>query len=460
MQASEPVKHGSSMNRTAKTTVVVFFIFMLLHQTDKLLIGPLQPDIMKTFNMTYTQWGFINSGALIVGTLLYPVWGWLSDKYNRGKLIALASFIWGSTTWLSAIAPNFHKPPRFSDFMITRSSTGIDDSSYPGLYSLVSDLYSPKLRGKVYGILQLTQPIGYLLGMIIALMFTAALGSGGLALFMSQKLGLVLAGWQMVFFLTGALGIVLAVVIFFVVKDVPRGSSEDELQSVETTKYKFSWKTLSMIFQRRSLIMVYLQGFAGVFPWNVITYYIFGYLETQRGYDSTTTLLIMGPAVLLMAAGYPAGGWLGDKLFKTNKRGRLIASEIGVVIGMVGLLLAMNTPTPDTLLFAVLLCITAFFMPFASPNIISTMYDVTLPEVRSSANAIESFIENAGAWTAPILAGILADATSVGNAITLICTVAWGLCVVFLLGAIFFIPKDIESLHKQLEARALESAVK
>ena len=176
MEASQIQETRTPMNRTAKTTVVIFFIFMLLHQTDKLLIGPLQTDIMKTFNMTYTQWGFINSGALIVGTALYPLWGWLSDKYNRGKLLAAASLIWGSTTWLSALAPNFHKPARFSDFMITRSSTGIDDSSYPGMYSLISDLYSPKMRGKVYGILQLTQPIGYLIGMIIALMFTTALG--------------------------------------------------------------------------------------------------------------------------------------------------------------------------------------------------------------------------------------------------------------------------------------------
>ncbi|PKN98525.1 MAG: MFS transporter [Chloroflexi bacterium HGW-Chloroflexi-4] len=423
------------MNRGAKTTVVVFFIFMLLHQTDKLLIGPLQTPIMDTFKMSYTQWGLINSGALIVGTLFYPLWGWLSDKYNRGKLLAIASFIWGSTTWLSALAPNF------KSFLVTRSSTGIDDSSYPGMYSLISDLYSPKVRGKVYGILQLTQPIGYLIGMVVALMLTEAVG-----------------GWKNIFIITGSLGIMLAVVIYFTVKDVPRGSSETELQGVEIHQHKFNWKSLSQIFKKKSLWMVYAQGFAGVFPWNVITYYIFGYLGTERGYDETTTLMIMAPAILLMAAGYPAGGWLGDKIFKKNKGGRLIASEIGVVLGMVGLFLAMNTPNEQVLLFGVLLCLTAFFMPFASPNIISTMYDVTLPEVRSSAQSVESLIETAGAWTAPILAGVLADATSVGFSIKLICTAAWSLCVVFLLIAIFFIPKDINSLHKELEARAFEDA--
>jgi len=435
MDVTEAKDIKPRMNRGAKTTVAVFFVFMLLHQTDKLLIGPLQTPIMDTFKMTYTQWGLINSGALIVGTLFYPLWGWLSDKYNRGKLLALASLIWGSTTWLSALAPNF------KTFLMTRSSTGIDDSSYPGMYSLISDLYSPKVRGKVYGILQLTQPIGYLIGMVVALMLTQAVG-----------------GWQNIFIITGSLGIVLAVVIYFTVKDVPRGSSETELQGVEIQQHKFNWKALSQIFKKKSLWMVYAQGFAGVFPWNVITYYIFGYLGTERGYDETTTLMIMAPAILLMAAGYPVGGLLGDKIFKKHKGGRLIASEIGVVLGMVGLFLAMNTPNEQVLLFGILLCITAFFMPFASPNIISTMYDVTLPEVRSSAQSVESLIETAGAWTAPILAGVLADATSVGFSIKLICTAAWSLCVVFLLLAIFFIPKDINSLHKELEARALEAA--
>jgi hypothetical protein len=54
---------------------VVFFLFMLLHQTDKLMIGSMQTPISATFNLNDLQWGLINSGGLIVATLLYPVWG-------------------------------------------------------------------------------------------------------------------------------------------------------------------------------------------------------------------------------------------------------------------------------------------------------------------------------------------------------------------------------------------------
>ena len=419
-----------NLKRAARVSTVLFFFFMLLHQTDKLLIGPLQTQVMETFKMTYTQWGLINTGALLVGAILYPVWGWLNDHYNRGKLLALASLIWGSTTWLSAIVKTF------PGFLVTRSSTGIDDSSYPGMMSLLADYYPPKVRGKVYGFLQLTQPLGYLLGMVLALIL------GGML------------GWRSIFYITGSLGIVLAIAIFFGVKDVPRGSSEEELQGVEVSKYKFSWKTAVEIFKKRSLWFVFAQGFIGVFPWNVITYYFFGYLATERGYDSNTQLMIMAPAVLFMAAGYPLGGAIGDRLFKKTKRGRLIAGAIGIFLGAVLLYFTINTPIPQVALFTILLLGTALFMPFAAPNIISTIYDVTLPEVRSSANAIQNFIEFIGSAAAPLIAGIIADRFSVGTAILGICLTAWAFCFIFILVAIVLIPKDINAMHRQLQERA------
>ena len=75
--------------------VAVFFVFMLLHQCDKLLIGPLTTPIMEEFGINHAQMGFITTGALIVGAFFYPLWGYLYDRYARAKLLALASFIVG-----------------------------------------------------------------------------------------------------------------------------------------------------------------------------------------------------------------------------------------------------------------------------------------------------------------------------------------------------------------------------
>jgi fucose permease len=258
-----------------------------------------------------------------------------------------------------------------------------------------------------------------------------------------------------VFYLTGSLGIIVSFVIFLFVKDRPRGSMEPELSSVEhLERFKFSWKTVGGLFKKKSLIILFLQGFIGVFPWNVITYWFFDYLKTERGYNDTQTLLTMVPAVLVLAAGYPLGGMLGDRLFKKTPKGRVIVGAAGVAIGAVLLWITMNIPMGAQLPFGIMLCLTALFIPFASPNVLSSFYDVTEPEIRATTNAAQNFIEAAGSALAPLMAGIIADRSTLGNAILIICTGAWVACFAFFIFAVRFIPKDIADLKEKLKARA------
>lgn len=414
--------------------VVVFFFFMLLHQTDKLMIGSLQVSISETFGIGNLEWGFVNTGALIVATFLYPVWGYLYDRYARAKLLALASLIWGSTTWLSALAPTYPA------FVVTRASTGVDDSSYPGLFSLIADYFPPTLRGKVYGVLTLAQPIGFLVGMVLALMIAPMIG-----------------GWRSVFYITGTLGIIIAVVIYFGVREMPRGRSEPEFEGMEGKElehFHFSWKEVGEIFKRKTMWIIYAQGFAGNFPWNVIVYFFFGYLMTERGYDNNSVLITMAPVILILASGYFIGGAVGDALFKRTTRGRIIISTIGVFFGALFLYLAMTTPVEDRTQFFIFMCLTAVFMPLSSPNVIATVYDITVPEVRSTAQSLEYFVENTGAAFAPLITGFLASQIGLSTAIIVMCLTAWAICFLLYLGALFTIGRDIRTLRSQMTERA------
>jgi len=413
--------------------VAVFFIFILLHQSDKLLIGPLTTPIMETFGIDEAQMGAVFTGALLVGAVLYPVWGYLYDRYARAKLLALASFIWGSTTWFSAIAPTY------PSFLVTRASTGVDDSSYPGIYSLIADYFAPKMRGKIYGIIQVGQPLGYMLGLVLATLLSGILG------------------WRSVFYITGSLGLFLAVVIYFGIKEPARGQSEPELAKIENLKvYHFDKTTALGLIRKRSLIFLYLQGFVGVFPWNVITYWFFRYLETERDFSSDEVLMTMTPAILVLSFGYFLGGTLGDFAFKRTPRGRIIVSMVGVLTGAILLYMTLNVPVGNRLLFQVMLMLTALFIPFASPNVISTVYDITLPEVRSTALAVQYFIENIGAALAPLLTGLLTARIfdALEPSILLICITTWVMGAIFLAFTAYFAPKDINILRSQLGERA------
>jgi len=147
-------------------------------------------------------------------------------------------------------------------------------------------------------------------------------------------------------------------------------------------------------------------------------------------------------------------GSLGDALFRRNPRGRIIVAASGVLLGAILLLTTLSVPAGSTLLFGVLLTATAIFIPFAAPNVLATIYDVTPPEVRSSANAVAYFLEQLGSATAPALAGIIAVRSSLGTAIMSISTVAWLVCFVMLLLVAVFVPKDIAALRSQLAERA------
>lgn len=407
--------------------VVIFFLFMLLHQADKLLIGPLTTPIMEAYGINEAQMGTVFTGALVVGAFFYPLWGYLYDRYARPKLLALASFLWGTTTWFSALAPTF------GFFVASRASTGIDDSSYPGLYSLLSDYFGPQMRGKVFGLLQVSMPIGYLLGLIL-----------------SSTLGRTW-GWRNLFFLTGGIGVLLAGVILVGVKEVPRGQAEPELADLEQVgTHRFDWHEARQLLRRPSLWLLFAQGFFGTMPWNVLTYWAFRFLETERGYNTDQATMVMAVTVFTLAAGYFFGGFLGDTFFQRTRRGRIIISLIGIVSGALLLFAALSVPLGNPVLFSLLLALTGLFTPFAAPNITATIQDITEPELRSTAQALKSFIEQGGAAAAPLIAGLIAMHSSLTKAILYTCIGTWLLCAALLSFALRTVPEDMEELHETL----------
>jgi fucose permease len=224
------------------------------------------------------------------------------------------------------------------------------------------------------------------------------------------------------------------------------------LESIQP--HRFEWRKAVELLRKRSLLFLYAQGFVGVFPWQVITFWFFAYLELERGYDQNAILMTMAPAVLVLSAGYFVGGSLGDAAFRRNRRGRLLISMVGVLMGAILLTVTINVPHSDRTTFMIWLLVTALFIPFASPNVISTLYDITVPEVRSTALALQYFFEEGGSALAPLLAGLIADQSSLETAILWICVTAWLIGFCLLAGAAYLVPRDMDVLRGQMRQRA------
>ncbi len=409
----------------------VFFLFVLLHQADKLLISPLTTPIMETFGINEAQMGAVSSLALVVAAVLYPVWGFLYDRFSRARLLALASFIWGSTTWLNALAPNY------PTFLVTRASTGVDDASYPGIFSLLADYFGPRMRGKVYGLIQVAQPVGFMLGTLLATLLGGAIG------------------WRSVFFVTGGAGILLTIVILVGVREPRRGQAEPEMAGLDEISVQRIDKQVALgLLRKPSYLLLLAQGFFGSFPWQVLTFWFFRYLETERGYTPDEAMMNMLVAIVTLSAGYYFGGAVGDVFFQRTSRGRVLTAMVGVLAGAVFLLLTLGTSAEAQKLPLLPLALTGLTMSVASPNVIATVQDVTEPEVRGTAQAMMSFADNFGSALAPWLAGLIAVAHSLHLAILVLCISTWLLCALLFGVTALLVPRDVERLREAMRARA------
>jgi MFS family permease len=427
------LKTAALSARGRMVSVAILFFFMMLHQADKMVISSLTTPIMDAFHINEAQMGLALTGAIIVGAVCYPLWGYLYDRYARPKIMALAALVWSATTWLGAIAPTF------PTFVASRASTGIDDASYPGIFSLISDYYPPTRRGRVVGVLQLCMVLGPILGMGMATALRSTIG------------------WRGVFYITAALGIVAAAAILLGVKEVPRGQSEPELAGAEATQTsRFNWHTVRLLAKKRSFLFLFIQQFIYVFPFNAISFWYYRYLETERALTPERVMLTIGVFGVMGALGSAAAGFLGDWAFRRGPRGRMWISIGGVVMLLAFFTTALRLPNSAFGLFFALQTVGSFFSGFVYPNATTTVNDVAEPEIRSTAHAVIGIASTGGSAVAPLVTGILAVGSSLQLAMLRVTTYGW-LAGLLLLGAVaFLLPKDVTTLREEMRQRASE----
>lgn len=420
----------------AALVLLIFFCFLFFQGADRFVISAVAPQVMEEFKVGYLELGLAFSLTGFLAAILYPVWGCLHDRHSRRLLVSSAAAIWGLTSLANAFARDFRQ------FFITRVMTAIDDAAPPGIYSLVLDYFEPKRRSRVMGVLGMSGPLGAILGSVLSLSIVAV----GLS-------------WRYAFYATGSVGIAAGLLTFLLVRDVPRGSSEPELRGVLTADvYRARPSDLPRLLRSPSLILLFLQGFWGVFPWAAITYWVITYMQVERGMLLETVMAVMVMWPLLMAAGQVFAGFMGDFLYRRSVRGRAAYGALIVLLSAILLYLAMKSPSVEE--FLLYGALTAFVIPQAGPQVLAMWGDLVEPELRSSAVSFQVFFETIGSSTAPAIVGYLAGLWGLGEAIAWIGFWTWLLCFVFFALLAWRIPKEAKRLRDILRRRSEELRAK
>lgn len=173
---------------------------------DRQIIAVLAPQIQQELSLSNLQVGVLYGTAF---SLIYAVcgipMGRLADIYSRKLMIIVGLVVWSLMTVASGFAASL------TFLIVARFFVGISQSALsPAVYSLLSDYFKPEQRGTVFSI--------YAAGIFIGI-GVAFLGGGSIA---------EAYDWRTSLIAVGVPGLLIAVLGWFVIKEIPRGATQSE----------------------------------------------------------------------------------------------------------------------------------------------------------------------------------------------------------------------------------------
>lgn len=179
------------------------FVYVL-NFLDRQLLGILAKPIQDTLHVTDGQLGLIGGlyFAFFYCFIAIPV-GWLADRSNRVGVVTLACAIWSAATIACGLAANY------TQLVVARMTVGFGEAGgVPPSYAIITDTFPREQRGVAFGIYNLGPPIGAALGIAFGAAIAAAFD------------------WRVAFVTIGAVGLVAAVAVRWVVREPVRGATD------------------------------------------------------------------------------------------------------------------------------------------------------------------------------------------------------------------------------------------
>ncbi|WP_438864396.1 spinster family MFS transporter [Neptunicella sp.] len=318
-KSSSPHISPSVPDARAWTALGMLCFIYVLNFLDRQLLSILAKPIQDSLHISDSQLGLISGlyFALFYCFIAIPV-GWLADRTNRVRVLAIACTIWSAATVACGLAKTYPQ------LVISRMSVGIGEAGgVPPSYAIITDYFPPGRRGTALGIFNLGPPIGAALGIA----FGAAIAAT--------------YSWRHAFIVLGIAGIVAALALILVVREPKRGGldtlPQDKPGAPATDDYQQAafFETLKMFFSTRSLMLIAFGSGATQF----VTYGLVNFTTLFLMREKGMTLGEIGIYYSLlvgigMSAGIFVSGRLIDRFTQRSKQAYALLPAISLAIAI------------------------------------------------------------------------------------------------------------------------------
>ena len=367
----------------------MLFLGYVVNFVDRSILSLLLEPIKQELLLNDTQLGLLGglAFALFYTTLGIPIAA-LADRSNRVRILSIAMIVWSAMTALCGFAQNF------LTLLLARIGVGVGEAgASPPSHSLISDYFPIETRATALSIYALGIPFGSMIGN-----YVGGWGADNL-------------GWRDTFILVGLPGIFVALLIWFTLREPPRGMSDAQRMKVaDDTPAPNVKQVLSLLWGRVSFrhlsFAAGLHAFVGygAGTWNA------PFLLRNHDIGSTEVGTYLAAISGIGAIGTFLGGYLGDKLSDRydNRRWYMWVCGYSTIIMVPFQLVAYLSGH----FWAVIPCLAMVAIlggMYLGPSFAMTQGLVTL-RMRAVASAILLFMLNIiGMGLGPFLVGVVSD---------------------------------------------------
>ena len=363
--SSEPAYPSSRHAWWSAIAITLVFTVAFVHRIG---LGLYVEPMKRALGLSDTQIGLLTGACFAipytVGGLLC---GWLADRTNRVRLLAMSAVVWSAATAALGVLSSFML------MALARVVTGIGQAAVqPASGSLLADLFPPGTRARAYGLFV----AGTAFGTAAAFLLGAASVRLGDAL--SATAGI--PGWRLGLIMLGAMGVVALVALLWIREPARH---ERALQRPSTLA-----ELLAFCRQHWRVLLTLFAGvtFAYLAPYGQLAF-MPALFERKYGWSADDLALAFGAiAVVAGGGGSFVGGWLGDRWRDRGRRDS--AWRLCFYGSVLSLLPAIAAPLADSAWMALFLYgVAGLFTNWPSVGALAAIAELAPNELRGQINA-------------------------------------------------------------------------
>jgi MFS family permease len=297
------------VSSTAWIVVILLMPVALLNYLDRQMLAAMQSSVMDSIpslgqaENREELWGFMLGQFKWVYAVFSLIGGYLADRFSRRLTICSSLFVWSAVTWWTG------QVTTYNELLWARSLMGISEAFYiPAALALIADHHTGSTRSRAVGLHQMAIYLGVIVG-----------GFGG---YVAAAPSL---GWRSAFIACGVFGMLYAVPLVMLLRDAP--GSNDDTSHLQSSPVRAARE---LVFNTSFVLLVLYFTLPALAGW-VVRDWMPAILKREfqigEGQAGVAATLYWQVAAIFGAV---VGGYLADRWMRTNQRGRIYVSAIGM----------------------------------------------------------------------------------------------------------------------------------